>query len=236
MRRLVVDLAPAMCSVIFALALCGCRPSQSAAESTAVVVHGDPINGAAQNNSAIAAAPPVQTPVAEPVPPNRPPVTAAKVAPEPAIIAAQFSKPTEPALYQTVGFDKLASYNFEVADDAPVTNAPNASDKADEQIPAAVKAFNRQKVSIKGFMLPLKVQNGSVTEFLIMKDQSMCCYGNVPKITEWVNVKTSGTGVKPIMDQPVSILGTLHVGAMRENGYLIGIYQMDGEKMIDSGN
>ena len=85
-------------------------------------------------------------------------------------------------------------------------------------------------------MLPLKVEGGLVTELLIMKDQSMCCYGNVPKITEWVNVKTSGSGIKPIMDQPISILGTLHVGAMRENGYLIGIYQMDGEKVVDSGN
>jgi hypothetical protein len=35
------------------------------------------------------------------------------------------------------------------------------------------------------------------------------------------------------MDVPVSIEGTLHVGAMRENGYLVGIYQMDGDKMVD---
>jgi hypothetical protein len=61
----------------------------------------------------------------------------------------------------------------------------------------------------------------------------MCCYGNVPKITEWVSVKTKSKGIKPIMDQPVSIEGTLHVGAMRENGYLVGIYQMDGEKMVE---
>ena len=136
------------------------------------------------------------------------------------------------AEYSAVGFDKLASYNFDVPDDGPVTNQTAVPDKADEQIPTAVKAFNRKKVSIKGFMLPLKVENGTVTEFLILKDQSMCCYGNVPKITEWVSVKTAGKGVKPIMDVPVSIEGTLHVGAMRENGYLVGIYQMDGDKMV----
>ena len=209
-----VDLTPAVAGVIFALALSGCSPSQSTADNVSSNVHGEPINALTQTNSSVAVRPPIQTPVSEPVP----------------------TKPMEPTSYQTVGFDKLASYNFEVADDAPVTNSANVPDKADEQIPAAVKVFNRQKVSIKGFMLPLKVQNGSVTEFLIMKDQSMCCYGNVPKITEWVNVKTSSGGIKPIMDQPVSILGTLHVGAMRENGYLIGIYQMDGEKMVDSGN
>jgi hypothetical protein len=136
--------------------------------------------------------------------------------------------------FPMVGFDKLASYNFDVPDDEPVTNKAAGPDKADEQIPATVKAFNQKKVFIKGFMLPLKVDNGVVTEFLILKDQSMCCYGNVPKITEWVSVKTASKGIKPIMDQPVSIEGTLHVGAMRENGYLVGIYQMDGEKMVES--
>lgn len=132
--------------------------------------------------------------------------------------------------YSMVGFDRLASYNFQV-DDAPFTNQP-AADKANDQIPAPVKSLNQQKVTIKGFMLPLKVSEGAVTEFLIMKDQSMCCYGTVPKITEWVSVKMNGHGVKSIMDQPVSVEGTLRVGAMRENGYLIGIYQMDGEKLI----
>ena len=67
-------------------------------------------------------------------------------------------------------------------------------------------------------MLPLKVEGGLVTEMLIMKDQSMCCYGSVPKIHEWVSVKMSDKGVKPLMDQAVTLKGKLHVGEMRENG------------------
>jgi hypothetical protein len=148
-----------------------------------------------------------------------------------AMVPTPETRAVDGADYAAVGFDKLASYNFDVPDDAPVTNLVGP-DKVDEQIPTKIKAFNRKKVAIKGFMLPLKVENGAVTEFLILKDQSMCCYGNVPKITEWVSVKTTSKGMKPIMDQPVSIEGTLHVGAMRENGYLVGIYQMDGEKMV----
>jgi hypothetical protein len=95
-----------------------------------------------------------------------------------------------------------------------------------------VKDFNKRKVSLTGFMLPLKVQSGKVTEFLILKDQSLCCYGATPKMNEWVSVKVVGDGVKAIMDEPVSVLGTLHVGAIRESGYLIGIYSMEGEKLI----
>jgi hypothetical protein len=40
-----------------------------------------------------------------------------------------------------------------------------------------------------------------------------------------------GKGVKAIMDQAITIYGRLHVGEMRENGYLIGIYRLDGQKM-----
>ena len=80
-------------------------------------------------------------------------------------------------------------------------------------------------------MLPLKVDDGVVTEMLIMKDQSMCCYGAVPRINDWVSVKMKKGGVKSVMDQAVTLYGKLHVGEMLENGYLIGIYQMDGEKM-----
>lgn len=59
----------------------------------------------------------------------------------------------------------------------------------------------------------------------------MCCYGAVPRINDWVSVKMKKGGVKSIMDQPVTIYGKLHVGEMLENGYLVGIYEMDGVKM-----
>jgi mono/diheme cytochrome c family protein len=91
-----------------------------------------------------------------------------------------------------------------------------------------IKAFSGKKVAVKGFMLPLKVEGGLVTELLLMRDQSMCCFGTVPKINEWIAVKMTTSGIKPVMDQAVTLYGTLKVGAMRENGYLVGIYQMDG--------
>ena len=138
--------------------------------------------------------------------------------------------------FTVVGFEKLSGYPFEAPDDllAPPSNqVAQATARTEAQIPKEIKALDRRRVSLQGFMLPLKVENGSVTEFLIMKDQSMCCFGAVPKINEWVSVKMTGTGVKPFMDRPVTFYGTLHVGEMRENGYLVGIYSMDGEKMSE---
>ena len=135
--------------------------------------------------------------------------------------------------YLSVGFDRLASYTFEVSDDLLEAkgDAKELAEKTNRQIPEAIRKLNEQTVAVKGYMLPLKVEQGAVTEFLLMRDQSMCCFGTVPKINEWVSVKTIGKGVKPIMDEPVTIFGKLHVGEMRENGYLVGIYRMDGEKL-----
>jgi hypothetical protein len=139
------------------------------------------------------------------------------------------TKPDTANGYLNIGFDKLADYTFTVPEGVQTNAEQNA--KTSAQIPAAVKAFDQQKVAVKGFMLPLKVDDGVVTEMLIMKDQSMCCYGAVPRINDWVSVKMKKGGVKSIMDQPVTLYGKLHVGEMLENGYLVGIYELDGEKM-----
>ena len=173
-------------------------------------------------------------PTAAPIAPVAPvaPVAVAGSAPSATVVSAA-GKGEE---FAAIGFEKLSGYPFEVPDDllAPPSNqVAQATARTEAQIPKEVKALDRRRVALKGFMLPLKVEDGSVTELLIMKDQSMCCYGTVPKINEWVSVKMTGAGVKPFMDRPVTFYGTLHVGEIRENGYLVGIYSMDGEKMVE---
>ena len=164
------------------------------------------------------------TPISTPVSTNR--STGAVVA------AAQPVAAREPG-YLDIGFEKLSGYAFEVSDDllAPATNSAAATAKVEAQIPKPIKELDRKPVALSGFMLPLKVEAGLVTEMLIMKDQSMCCYGVQPKINEWVSVRMVKTGVKPVMDQPVKLYGKLRVGEMRENGYLVGIYALEGERM-----
>jgi len=134
--------------------------------------------------------------------------------------------------YAPVGFEQLSGYQIEISDEllGPQTNKTVLT--ADGQIPGPIKELNNKKISLRGFMLPLKVEGGLVTEMLIMKDQSMCCYGSTPRINEWVSVKMKN-GVKPLMDEPVTLMGTLKVGETRENGYLVGIYAMDGDKMAE---
>jgi hypothetical protein len=142
------------------------------------------------------------------------------------------SPPIASGGYAPVGFEQLSGYQIEISDEllGPQTNKTVLT--ADGQIPEPIKELNNKRISLRGFMLPLKVEGGLVTEMLIMKDQSMCCYGATPRINEWVSVKMKG-GVKPLMDEPVTLMGTLKVGETRENGYLVGIYAMDGDKMAE---
>ena len=132
--------------------------------------------------------------------------------------------------YEGITFDKLASFAYEVPLD-PVTNKVELA-KLNAQIPEIIKSLDKKPVAIRGFMLPLKVENGLVTELLIMRDQSMCCFGTVPKINEWINIRMAGDGVQPIMDQAITLMGQLKVGEVLENDYLVGIYEMEGDRMI----
>lgn len=169
------------------------------------------------------------TPIAQTVP--KPAGTNAAAAPAP---AAAKARPAAVAGVTPANFDVLSGYTIEVSDEllGPVTNdLPAVAEKTNALIPQPVRELSNKNVSIKGFMLPLKVEGGLVTELLVMKDQSMCCYGTTPKLNEWVSVKMKNRGVRPLMDQAVTLFGTLHVGEMRENGYLTGIYRLDGERM-----
>jgi hypothetical protein len=132
--------------------------------------------------------------------------------------------------YEKVGFDRLASYAYtapETEGTAPKAPSPSGASR----IPAAVRALDQQKVAVTGFMLPVKMDGGLVKEFLLVKDPMLCCYGVMPNMNEWVVVRMTQGGVKPLMDVPISFYGVLRVGAMYENGYMTGVYLLEGEKM-----
>jgi hypothetical protein len=135
--------------------------------------------------------------------------------------------------YLRLGFDKLGSYKFVAPAFDPAADPNKPLPTGEEQIPDYVKAWNGRKAIVTGFMLPTKMANGLVTEFLLVKDPMMCCYGVVPAMNEWVVVHMP-KGTKPLMDVPISFYGELKIGAIFENGYLSGIYLLDGEKMADA--
>ncbi|MDP2138437.1 MAG: DUF3299 domain-containing protein [Candidatus Didemnitutus sp.] len=138
--------------------------------------------------------------------------------------------------FELVGFELLAAFNYVPPSyETMVPGAPPASAEAapKNQIPDYVRELDAKKISITGFMLPTKFKNGKVTEFLLMKDQSGCCFGAMPRINEWIIVRMMQGGIPPLMDIPLTLLGKLKVGELYEEGYLSGIYQLEGEQLLD---
>jgi len=132
--------------------------------------------------------------------------------------------------YLKLGFDRLAGFKFVTPTYDPVEDPKAPPPTGENQIPAEVKGWNGKKAVITGFMLPTKLDNGKATEFLIMANQMACCYGTVPNLNDWVVVHMP-QGVQVVQDIPISFYGKIKVGAMYENGYMTGIYEMDAEKM-----
>ncbi len=132
--------------------------------------------------------------------------------------------------YLTVSFSELSSYPFTVTD--MMTNSNPASAAVLDQIPERIRGMSRQKVAVTGFMLPVQLKGNLATEFLILANRSACCYGIAPDINQWIIARAKNGGVQPLMDVPVTALGTFHVGEQRENGELAGIYELDCDKII----
>jgi hypothetical protein len=157
-------------------------------------------------------------------------------APPPTIDPAKFPPELENG-YLKLGFDRLASFTFiPPAFDAAATEGKPIVQTGEEQIPPVVKGWNGKKAVITGFMMPVKMEKGLVTEFLVMRNTLACCYGGVPSVNEWVVVKMKKGGVPVMVDVPMAFYGELKVGVIFDNGYLSGIYQLECERMGDAKN
>ena len=131
--------------------------------------------------------------------------------------------------YQSLTFNMLTSYPFREPNWAKMEDpAYIASLKLDEQISPQIQAMNGKKVEVEGFMLPLDMSEGNLRTFMLLKDQMACCFGNMPRLNEWVYVRVPKKKKISIhQDVPITLLGTLRVGAKFEGEVLTGIYHLD---------
>jgi hypothetical protein len=164
-------------------------------------------------------------------------IDAAPTAPVAAAPAA--AAPGNIALHATGGivnadFETLAAFKFDVPD-MTATNHPSVA-QAEKQIPAVIKGLDGKIVRIRGFMMPVKEVQGKTTEFLITRSQPSCCFSGATEINEFVTVKVAGKGFDTMMDDPITIQGTLHVGAIVDGGFIVGLYELDADKVIAPGS
>lgn len=137
--------------------------------------------------------------------------------------------------YARLGFERLAGFPFAVPPWNVQLPEAEVAQQGEAQIPEEIKAFNGRRVAVTGYMLPVRMSGGLVTEFLLVSDPMHCCFGATPNMNEWIVVKMRSRGVAPMMDIPVTLQGQLKVGALFENGYFTGIYAMEGDRVAPLG-
>ncbi len=118
-------------------------------------------------------------------------------------------------------FDKLASYDYKFPD-------IGAKEEDTKQIPGSVQKLEGRTISIRGFMIPMANDGENVLEFVLVRNQSFCCFGVYPKMNEWIHVKMAPGKTAPFaLDVPITIHGELHVGEEWENGVVMSLYRLD---------
>lgn len=132
-----------------------------------------------------------------------------------------------------LGYDKLSGFKYDVYEVYSETNSGRALLKSDDFIPPQVRAYDGRRVTITGFVLPLRTKRGLVTEFLLLRDQGACCFGPRTQINHFIRVKYA-PGLKHGAAVPWEVSGTIRVGEVFVQGYLTGIYHMDAERVVEA--
>jgi hypothetical protein len=132
--------------------------------------------------------------------------------------------------YLRLSFDDLSNFKYDTYEVLDEVNGGRPLTKSDDVIPPHVKAYDGRKVLVEGFIMPLRLKKGLVTEFLLFRDQASCCFGDKAKMNHYIRVKVTGKGFEPGSTLTHRVWGTLAVGEIYVQDYLTGIYQMDAER------
>lgn len=131
-----------------------------------------------------------------------------------------------------LSFEKLSAFDYFVTEFPSLLDPDRIVLRSTNSIPPQIKAYNGRRVSVRGFVRPLRTQNRLVTEFLLLRDQGTCCFGSRAQMNHFVRVKLKAGGFSPGLPVPYKASGTLQVGEAYVGEFLTAIYTMDAEKVV----
>ena len=142
-----------------------------------------------------------------------PAATAAAVAPPSAAAAARPGPPRE------ITFDDI---KLDMQKGAPFTR---------ELLPKRVTALERERVRIRGYILPSFQQTG-LTQFVLVRDNQECCFGPGAALHDCVVVRMLPGRTADFSIRPVAVAGSFRVEELRgPDGRHLAIYALDGESV-----
>ena len=133
----------------------------------------------------------------------------------------------------TVEWSTLSGFKYDTYEVLNDVDGGRPFTRSDDVIPPNVKALDGRRVTVTGFLMPLRLKKGLVTEFLLFKDQASCCFGPAAKMNHYIRVKMTNEGFPPPGSLvPYRVTGVLRVGEINVQGYLTGIYQLEADRVV----
>ena len=134
-----------------------------------------------------------------------------------------------------VTFAALGSFPYEIPDRDVILQSDEPWKAPVDQIPDEIKALDRAKVVLVGFMVPIDVdRRGRIKSFALTMNQQFCCFGVPPAMNEWVMVEMAeGETAEYVSDLPIAVFGEFKVGEEIEDGYIMSVYRMAGNDVMD---
>jgi len=136
--------------------------------------------------------------------------------------------------YLHLPFDVLSGFKYDTYEVLDEVRGGRPVTKSDDVIPPEIKAYDGRKVLVEGYIMPLRLKKGLVTEFLLFRDQAACCFGDKAKMNHYRRVKVTDKGFEPGSTMTHKVRGTLAVGEIYVQDYLTGIYQMTADHVEES--
>jgi len=99
------------------------------------------------------------------------------------------------------------------------------------KLPDDVTQWNGKLVKVTGFMNPT-AQARNLTTFLLVRDRASCCYGKMPQINHYIDVKLKPGATADYSSDPVTIQGVLKVEDRWDGDWQLGLYWMEGAEVV----
>ncbi len=129
--------------------------------------------------------------------------------------------------YQAIPFEQLTS--FELQSHSEVRKMANIQGSL-PVVPERVKKLHGSRISVSGFMVPIKFHDTLASEFLLVPNRSLCCYGQDPKINERILVQTSRPQ-RLQSDKPVTVSGEMIVEEISQEDVVHQLYKLSAHRV-----
>lgn len=133
----------------------------------------------------------------------------------------------------TKGPDGTLRVSYDDIDLLKVLNMDPVTPDAVQMMPSWLRNLDGKRIRIRGFMYPTFIESG-ITEFVLARDNEICCFGRDPKIYDLIHVLLrEGQSTKYIQNRPFDVVGTFRIEPLIEGGKYFGLYRLEDAQVID---